>query len=316
MKRSAGKIKILVIDDNKLDGVSWWRNSTPFAALEKMYGDKVEVQNATDTIDIRQLKRADVVVRFRPTSTESLNFLNICKEFDVKLILDIDDDLWNVPIGHPGYLEYKEFQTRLRQVYNLADTIWTSTDQLRYVVGDLGRSEVMPNAVLIEDLPEQPMKWQNLAAWRGNDKQFADIMSDEAKAVYLKNRDRYRWIFAGYAPDLPHADNVRFQMGMPPLMYFLSLKRGLANIIWKPLKENLFNDSKSNIAFIEAAMSGGVCVTNYAGKPGWEAALPDFVGESEARKAFFQSRDYILETCNLRAVTRRRFESIVKTLEK
>jgi hypothetical protein len=155
------------------------------------------------------------------------------------------------------------------------------------------------------------MEWKGLAAWRGSATQVADIRGWEATIKYIEVREKYTWIFAGYAPDLPHAQNVRFQRGVSPLAYFLNLKQGLANVFWKPLQENLFNDAKSNIAMLEAAMSGGVCVTNYAGKPGWEFALPEFPNEEETREQFYEVRQAIVENYNLFDVTEKRFQSIV-----
>lgn len=314
MKRKAGRIKVFVIDDTRLDGVGWWRNSEPFAALDKMHGDALDIHFVSENVDIRHLKTADVVVRFRPTSRESLEFLKVCKDFGIKLILDIDDDLWNIPIGHPMFMESLEWGARLRQIYDLADVIWTSTEQLRYCVGDLGRALVVQNAIYPNDMPFAPMEWKGLAAWRGSATQVADICNEIAKAKYLEVREKYTWIFAGYAPDLPHAQNVRFQRGVSPLAYFLNLKQGLANVFWKPLQENLFNDAKSNIAMLEAAMSGGVCVTNYAGKPGWEFALSEFPDEKETREHFYNVRQAIVENYNLFDVTEKRFKSIVNAV--
>ena len=313
MKRQSGKIKIVVVDDMTLDGVGWWRNSEPFAALEKMYGAQLEIYQATEKVDVRLLRSADVVVRFRPNSKNSLEFLQLCKEFGLKVIVDIDDNLWQIPLGHPLFLDSLSFgRGVLDEIYSLADRVWCSTDALRYAVGDLQRCEVMPNAILPEDLPDDPTPWNRLAMWRGHEKQVADLLSRSAADWFERNSDKYKWTFAGYVPDFPFKGEVSFQAKMSPLAYFLSLKKGQTNIMWKPLTDNVFNDGKSNIALLEAAMAGGVCVTNYAGKPGWETALPDFPTDpDEVFAQFHKSRNVILQEYNLLEVTRRRFESIV-----
>lgn len=85
--------------------------------------------------------------------------------------------------------------------------------------------------------------------------------------------------------------------------------------MWKPLTVNAFNDCKSNIAWIEATMAGGVCVTNYAGKGGWADSLPDFTDDPElVRDTWELSKEVILEHYNLLKVNEARFESILKVL--
>lgn len=314
MKRQSGKIKILVIDDGILDGVGWWRNSEPFAALDKMYGQYLEIEHGGENVDFRKIKMADVVVRFRPNSKKSLEFLQVCKEVGTKIILDIDDNLWKIPLGHPMFLDSLGWDETLHEIYALADTVWTSTDELKYQIGDLNRCETMPNAILESDMPEHPAKWTGSAMWRGNNKQVGDLYRPEIVDWFRRNADKYGWTFAGYVPDYPFSGNVRFQGRMQPLPYFLSLKKSRVNLMWKPLAENPFNDAKSNIAALEAAMAGGVCVTNYAGKAEWEMALPDFVGESEAAAQFYIAREIILEKYNLEKVTERRFQSILNLI--
>lgn len=317
MKRQSGKIKVIVIDDVRLDGVGWWRNSEPFAALDKTHGQYLEIHQATESVDVRLLRSADVVVRFRPNSKASLEFLQLCKELGLKVILDIDDNLWKIPLGHPLFLDSLSFgRGVIDEIYSLADAVWCSTDALRYAVGDLGRCEVMPNAVLPEDLPEKPAEWSAAAMWRGNDKQVSDLLHRDAVEWFERNNDKYNWTFAGYVPDYPFKGNVTFQAKMSPLAYFLSLKKKQTNFMWKPLTVNAFNDCKSNIAWIEATMAGGVCVTNYAGKDGWQCALPDFTDDPElVRNTWELSKEVILEHYNLLKVNEARFESILKVLE-
>lgn len=311
IKRQSGRIKVFVVDDVALDGVGWWRNSEPFTALDKLYGNSLEIRQVTEKVDARELKGADVLVRFRPASRGSLEFLQVCKELGMKIILDIDDNLWKIPLGHPLYLDGLGFGDLLHEIYGLADKVWTSTDELRFAVGDLDRCETMPNAILPSDMPEHPAAWAASAMWRGHEKQVADLLHWETLDWFLKNSEKYKWTFAGYVPNFPFRGDVRFQAKMSPLAYFLSLKKHQTNIMWKPLTVNPFNDAKSNIALLEAAMAGGVCVTNYAGKPGWETALSDFPEEAQAINQFYAAREEIVKNYNLLEVTRRRFESIM-----
>lgn len=316
MKRQSGRIKVFVVDDPKIDGVGWWRNSEPFTALDKLHGDVLEIRQETEKVDIRELKTADVVVRFRPITESAFDFLELCKRIGCKIIVDIDDDLWHLPPSHPGFSDWMKHRDSVQRIYEIADRVWVSTDQLMYVIGDLDRCEIMQNAILPEQLPEKPMEWKSTAAWRGNSSQVADILSEAAREKYAEARDKYdHWIFAGYFPDFPHKENVKLIPGVEPLAYFLSLQKGFANVIWKPLTPNRFNDAKSNIAWIEATMSGGVCVTNYAGRTGWECCFDDFPTDPQLiAQTWAISADVIRKNFNLYEVTERRFRSIVELI--
>jgi hypothetical protein len=81
--------------------------------------------------------------------------------------------------------------------------------------------------------------------------------------------------------------------------------------MWKPLLPSVFNDGKSNIAWLEATMGGGACVTNYAGKSGWETCLPDFdFTESVIHDAWRASCEKILNDHNLYDQARVRYDSL------
>lgn len=300
-----------------MDGVIWWRDARPFLALDKMYGDKLEIHHVSESVDLRILMPADVVVMFRPTTEKAFNFLKICRRFGAKIILDIDDDLWHIPATHPDFGHFSEYRERLHEIYGFADTVWTSTEHLLYAADCLDRGEVMQNAVLPEELPDRSLPWKSVAAWRGHSKHISDLMSAETQEWYRRSAPIYEhFVFAGYFPPLPHGANARFVKGVDAITYFVTLRQGFANVIWKPLEECKFNDGKSNIAAIEATMGGGVCVTNYAGKPGWEFALPEFTNDpDEIAAAWEKARDCILGDYNLLEVTERRFKSIVNLVK-
>lgn len=316
IKRQSGRIKVFVVDDETMDGVSWWRAACPFGALEKLYGNYLEIVRCSERVDVRDLMTADIVVRFRPMTENSFKFLKLCREFGAKIIIDLDDDLWHVPPSHPVFGDSLQYRDTMQEMYDFADWVWVSTPGLLQSADRVGRGEVMPNAILPSELPDEPLPYKGVAAWRGNDKQIADILSDEAKAWYETAKDLYsQWIFAGYFPDLPHGANATFQRRLDPLAYFLSLKNGLANVFWKPLQVNQFNDNKSNIAWIEATMSGAVCVTNYAGRNGWQCAFAEFPTNPELiAEAWAASKEHILKNYNLLDVTEKRFQSMMNLI--
>jgi len=312
-------IKILVYDTGSFDGVSWWRNTLPLSILRTQYATDIGFQYSGHPT-VSDILQADAVLMFRPTSDNALKIAETVKKMQrqkpVYLICDLDDDIWNLPPYHFAASGYRKHFGRMREIYGMADLIWTSTEQLRYSVGDLGRAIKIPNAVTPNQLPDKPAPYKGIACWRGSTAQFTDVTADFAREWYKEWRDKYeRWRFWGYYPNLEHGENVDFVDYDEVLDFFAALGSAGGNVFWKPLEVCKFNDAKSPIAWVEATMAGGVCVTNYAGKEGWECALPEFTTDPDLiRKTWEASRAHILEHYNLLEVNRTRFESIVRLL--
>lgn len=311
-------IRIVTIDDPKSDGVSWWRNLRPLSELQRRYPD-VQVDFIGEDMKLPMLLKADVIIMFRPVRPKTLQFLENCKKemFNTKIILDIDDNLWRIPPGHPCEIEYAEYGDTLRRIYALADGIWCSTDAIMpFVDGYDGRGIVIPNAVLPRDLPDAPAPYKGLVCWRGSIANFMDINSDEAFEQFKENQERFNWwVMFGYWPARIRGRNVGGKGSVPVTDYIGSLKTMGINIMWKPLEDNEFNAAKSNIAWIEATMSGGICVTNFAGRSGWEMAVDKFTDNPDFIASQWEaSRDWILKYYNLHMVNELRYQHILKVL--
>lgn len=312
-------IRIIAIDAGRADGVSFWRNLRPLTELQRTYPN-VQIKFMDEKVPLHELMQTDLVIMFRPVRPESLKFIENVKNhlFNTKLIVDIDDNLWRLPPGHPHEIDYAEHAQGLRKIYSMADGIWCSTEAIMPFADAMdGRGVVVPNAVLGRDLPDKPSPYKGVVMWRGSLANFDDIESDLAFEQFLENQPKFaRWFFMGYYPKrlraintkgLPHVDVVKYMSGLREI--------GL-NVMWKPLQDNEFNASKSNIAWIESVLAGGICVTNFSGRAGWEMAVdkftdnPDFIAHQWAL-----SRDWILEHYNLKKVNEIRYQHILKTLE-
>ena len=92
------------------------------------------------------------------------------------------------------------------------------------------------------------------------------------------------------------------------------IKKGGFNVIWKPLEDNAFNRSKSNIAWIEATMGGGACLTNLESEE-WELAMPMYylVTQENIEEAWVESTEDIKVNYNLQTENEKRFQ-VMKAL--
>ena len=309
-------IRILSIDNPKADGVSWWRNIRPLTELQRAHED-VDVRFFGENVPLHEILAADVVIMYRPVTAQSLEFVERCKVLGKKVIIDIDDNLWRLPPGHPSEADYNQHATTLRKIYSICDGVWCSTDPLMdFADARDGRGVVVQNAVLPDDLPANPSPYRGFVCWRGSQSQHADIENEQAKAIYNENVILFeRWFFWGYHPASMRSANSKGLPRVGLVEYIFGLPIQNINIMWKPLQENQFNDAKSNIAWIEATLAGAICVTNYATKPGWEWAIDHFTDNQDfIASQWAASKAAIIDHYNLLKVNEVRYNHILKVL--
>lgn len=307
-------IKILVIQPPTYNGVTWWRCFRPLAHLRKQYRGQIEFTFKHRDLNVLDLEMHDAVFMLRPTTVEIIDYIRTAKKRGIPIIIDVDDDLLNLPSSHPQYHEYNQNRRHIEEFFRLADRVWVSTPQLLYVTDAIERGTVVPNAILPSDLPDQPAPDHQRWAWRGSICHIDDVFANaEWYARIQQMPNEFHWI--GWVPPLQHGPNARFLPYENDVeKYFAALKRQQYNVIWKPLVYNLFNRSKSNIAWLEATMGGGVCVTNFAGQEGledWEFCLSETPLEYPTQSdAWSDSRQVILDNYNLHTVNELRFNDI------
>jgi hypothetical protein len=309
-------INILVIEKPEMNAVTWWRFLRPLAEMQKQNPGKFNVR-MTRRLDEAELYFVDVVILSRPNDPETLQFAHTVKNLGrAKMIIDIDDAITNLPFYHAQYAYHNARKHIAHQIFELVDYFWVSTEQLLYECDCLGRGEIMPNAVLPEDLPNEPSPDRGLWMWRGNEMQKEDVYQAGVD-VYDQVRDKAsKWIFWGVIPNINHdwSKLLNIERELRIHDYFAKVKHLQLNGVWKPLVPCLFNDAKSNIAWIEATVSGGVCLTNYAGKTAWENAVSDMPTYEEARQVWAMSKERVLKDFNLVDGAKLRARSIEKLL--
>lgn len=310
-------INILIIERPVANGVTWWRFLRPIAEMQKQFPGKFNVKT-TRTIDATDLHYTDIFILSRPNDEETLKIVKRIRDLGrSKIILDIDDAITNLPINHDQAAYHRSRVPIAREIFSLTDYFWVSTEQLLFECDCHANGEVVPNAIYAWDLPNEPAPDRGLWMWRGKGMQNLDVLTAGIETYEKIKELPKHWIFWGVLPLLNHANNVELMEYEDDVQsYFAKLKSVRLNGVWKPLAEHQFNDAKSNIAWIEATMSGGVCLTNYAGKPAWENAVSEFPTYEEAREIWAASKERIIQDFNLENTARQRAESIDRLMSK
>ena len=307
-------IKALIVEPTQLAPVGWWRLYSPLKEMRRLYPGQFDY-HVRDSVKEGDLMTYDYLILARPSKEEEMGLIATAKKVGVKVVVDYDDDLLNITPMHPAFGTFADpvRQNVIQSATAVADVVWASTPSVKE---SLGRQDahVIPNAVHPSWLPDKPAPMKKIAGWRGREQQYVDVVLQMwASGWYDRIKDMPdMWHWFGWMPVPTPREKTRFTKYNNIVQYFDHVKTSGINLLWKPLLPSVFNDGKSNIAWIEATVGGGACVTNYAGKPGWEYCLEDFdFSEKVVSDKWEESRAAIVENYNLIDQARRRLESLM-----
>lgn len=298
-------LKLLVVENvDNLNGVVWWRAVQPLSYLRKRLDLDVVFKPKVSMADIML---ADVVLMFRTTSDAAVNIIRACKQAKKPVIIDIDDDLVNLPPSHPLRGPYNSKISQYWDSVDMADMIWTSTVALAKSLGH-PNVHICPNAIDPRDLPERHNFGKRSILWRGAYTGMGDI--EDYKDWYSRLKETHFVRFWGFLPSF--AEQGQFiEWQADASQYIFSLAKLQPEYIWKPLVVNAFNEAKSNIAFLEATAAGALCLTNMPGSD-WAACVDDVIADEGAYAYCFENaKNFIRENFDIYRVTESRLAALL-----
>lgn len=206
-----------------------------------------------------------------------------------KLVVDIDDNIWELTPDQPGYEFYHKGSGKLSiasTFVSLADAVFSSTEPLaEYVktrVKNVFKEDkdtyVLPNCVDTDDFQFEPVsKDQNkiIIGWQGSTTHHEDlrVAMDGMKKCLEKYPNVYFQFLGGMTEemvkdlfkDVPeeYLDRVSIHGGVPAWDGFPHLlSEQQWDIAIAPLQNKLFNHAKSHIKWMEYAMYAIPCVAS------------------------------------------------------
>lgn len=312
------KIRILVANaPEEVGGVTCWRMFWPLSLLEQRHGDTLDIRYSRGVIYPFEFYQTDILLCYRPSKPEHFQVMQEAKRFGIKIVVDFDDNHRDIPVGHPAYWSLAAKWNITAECLKLADLVWISTEGLRPVY-EHQNIAVVQNAISPEIVAKEPQDFSARAGvWAGSDAHAEDAATfSESYWRLLRVLDRFTWI--NYMPTWASSKDVQgatvqLHPWVHTEMYFEWLRKMRTTAIWKPLRSLPFNDGKSNIAWITATAVGAVCVSTYAGKPGWECAVKEIPkGKSEFEDVWTAAKAEITKNYNLHDVNEIRFASLLK----
>lgn len=234
----------------------------PLKAIERHHTDfRVE---APDQLQWVNAAGCSLLFLQRPFDHKHVGVMQMMKAQKTPIVLDFDDDIWDIPKGNPAFLQYKDaWKENARKCIVDASAIIVSTEPLAERIRSFnpkGKVHVIKNAIPDHyewrSGPQSKTVW-----WRGGDFHRHDLKRVIPELIkVINNNPDWHWYFGGSNPfevteELTH-DNWSAHPTITLPEYHERLQTIAPAIIINPLQDHPFNYCKSNIGWIEAAMAG------------------------------------------------------------
>lgn len=294
---------VLISCPNYKDATSWYRAVGPLAHLKKFYIDDDELRikelpalppEMPDTVGMTMMTEynwasvsfADLLFIQRPFSKAHKHIIEICKQQGLPIWIDYDDDLFCVPTCNPFYGKYSKPDTikDMAAMITMADVITVSTKALQRRIEDVISLALkagvkvpevvhVPNALNHHLFPyrvKEAPKRLPMIAWRGSSTHVKDVMAYAPAIIETsKKYEKWTWRFMGDicwpATDYMEPNKVFWSEGIDPMEYQQHFYDTAPAALMVPLYNDAFNQAKSKIAWIEAAVAGSAAIV-----PDWE----------------------------------------------
>ena len=335
-------IRILSVIPLPFDATSYYRAYGVFPNLKEQLGGNLSWEpygSHGRKYTWAELSGYDILFLQRPGNPENLKLIKYCKDLGLKIWIDHDDNLFQLPPYNRVHDEYTpEVKKAMLEMVKLADVLTVSTEALRQFFATVGVvAEVVPNALnekltpmataYNETLPDNPDQF----VWRGSETHHGDLYFHQEQIIKaIEERPNTFWHFVGYNPwqITLFVDQKKYKYHKPDdiMVYTQNLKSLKAQVMHVPLVDDPLNQCKSNIAWIEATAAGMVTIG-----PDWhEWRKPgvmlydsvDFYGqrlmmpEDNYKLRWKASRDYIMENLTLDKVNQKRVDIVERLMSR
>lgn len=263
-------MNILAIQKERQSAVEYYRTA-PWLGMARTYNCRVDFIPAREVRETA-LMEYDIIFSHRPVTPAEIRALVLAKSHGVKIVLDYDDLIWNIPVSNPAILHFTEdaaFATA--EAMRLADMVICSTPALQAAIQrDWGKdAEVIPNAW--DERQRISRAWNapkvdkpTVIAWRGSDTHAGDLY--QARDAFFESSE-VKWIFFGMLPWFilkqygGNLDSFTFQGPTAGFSEYLrTFEKMRPSYVVFPLEDVEFNRCKSNIAWQEATAIGATVI--------------------------------------------------------
>lgn len=318
-------MKIRTISPQIIGACNYYRNMGVLSKLDLTL-------EYSDIFEWHTLLDVDILFLERPYTDNHLLAIKYAKDFNLKIWIDYDDNLFCLPEWNPSYSIFNQqaVQDNIKKCCESADIITVPTIKLKEEFLKYNKNiEIVPNAHNDFNFPLEfnPSKNQTIF-WRGSDTHRVDLQYVLKSMVEVnKNNLEWTWEFIGkglwFVTDYIQNKIVHPELNIIP--YFTRIKK-INPAIWiVPLFPLPFNQAKSNCAWIESTYAGAVClapdteewhrpgIINYVDPEDFKNKLQLLIDNPDKRlKNYTSSYEYVKKNLVLSHVNKQREDIINK----
>jgi hypothetical protein len=252
-------MKILMLPFNRADATAFYRSVGIAKDLELQLGCRIDiVQQDRAELNWSAVYEYDLVLFQRPQSREMLSDARRIREMGIPIWLDYDDDMLNIHHQHI----YAAYYNLNRQIFidflKLADVVTVSTRSIADSFAEYNANiHVIENGIPARMLRADLGTGSNTTVWRGSVSHESDVFAYSPQIQRVIDEGN-NFTFMGYNPFFLRGFTLVQEMDL--FQYLRYLRNLHPRFVIVPLIDNVFNRGKSNIAWMEATISGAVCI--------------------------------------------------------
>lgn len=207
----------------------------------------------------KRVDEADVIVIQRHSNEFFLEAIPTLQAQGKKIVYDLDDNLWNIPASNPAHNLFpsKGLKTT-KKIIQLCDYVTVSTQPL---MDWMLREGFNKNIIVIPNMIEDVLPFRERAndkiriGYAGSPTHVGDFNYKLCDALRKAKREfDCELVFMGYNPI--KGGECEFHTGCKVEEYLVTLNNLNLDIAIAPLANNLFNQCKSNLKFLEYSACG------------------------------------------------------------
>jgi glycosyltransferase involved in cell wall biosynthesis len=228
-------------------------------------------------VQLEKIAHCNIAAVQRLYSESNYKALVAFRQMGMKIVYDLDDDMWSVPVYNPAHTLFKKLLPGFNICASMADCITVSTEHLKVMVRkELGKKcppvEVVENAIDFDwfrpvQAPYRKEKnGKVIVGWAGTNTHEGDVKKVFELIPELM-LDLPQMEFELVGMEMPKSwekvkDRVRVREFVPVAEFAANWASWQWDIALAPLERNKFNLSKSNIKMLEAAALHIPCVSS------------------------------------------------------
>jgi len=245
----------------KYGGVGWYRLINGWEDLgANVIKSEYRLEGANSIKELKE--KGEVLITKLMDGEEVVRQLLVLREVtNSRLVLDLDDDPFNINVGHPNYEHFKERQELYKYFIKEADHIICSTQLIADTVKPYNNKiSIIPNSInrkIWKNIKKTRKKDKKIRiGWFGSGSHITDLpMTMEFMSEILEKYPQVEFHLAGIVTEKIGKDRVIHHIGTEGYQEYPQFIADMnIDIAIAPLENNQFNRCKSNIKWLEHSM--------------------------------------------------------------